>query len=209
MSGAIDKAGEGGWLDECDLVIASQPGHPTIRRLLSRLTESGDLPLGQRHMPFGLLIAPRPRWPLQHILLVLGGDPADQAALYWAARLAHQAGSAVTVLAVVPPVPAMYGRLASLDQGLSALLSRSTPLGDQMRWAAQGLVEYQIEASLKLRQGAPEWEIGKELARGHYDLVALAATSGPWWLRWLEENPISPLLRQASQPALITKTRVG
>ena len=197
-----------GWLDRCDLLVTPEAGHPRIRELLSHLTGQ-EMPAGHRSTPFGLLVAPEPRWPLQHILLILGGDEADQAAVDWVVCLARRSGSAVTVLAVVPPAPAMYGRRAPMDQGLAALLSSATPLGCQMRQAARRIVEHQVHGTLQLRQGVPDWEIGRELDREEYDLIAVAAAGDPWWRRWLEGDQIASVLRRASQPLLVAKPRIA
>jgi nucleotide-binding universal stress UspA family protein len=193
----------------CDLVIFGKRRHPLIQRLLSRCAADDAQDSQQREIPFAVLVARGPRWPLRSILLVLWGGETDQVAVDWAIRLAQPSGSAVTVLAVVPPVPAMYGRQARLDQGLPLLLSSATPLGQQMGQAARRLVECEIEGTLKLRQGPPDWQICCEIVKGDYDLIALAAKPCRWWLRWLEGDVVLPLLSKADRPLLIARPKTA
>ncbi len=194
---------------EHDLVIFEKPDHPMIRRLLSRPMADRE-PTSQRSpVPFALLIAQRPRWPLRRVLLVFQGEDTDDAAVDWALRLAQQGVSSVTILAVVPPVPAMYSGQARMDQGLPALLTTNTALGRQMRRVARHLSDWEVEGILRLRQGPPEWQIRRELAEKDYDLVAVAARPRSWSrylaLRWLEGDLISPLLRWAGRPVLVAR----
>jgi nucleotide-binding universal stress UspA family protein len=204
-AGEMDALTAEGGRTDCDLVIFGKRRHPLIRRLLSPPAAAGTPAFRQREHPFGVLVVRQPRWPLRRILLVLWGEEPGEGALDWVARLAKPSGSAVTVLAVVPPVPAMYGGRAGLDQGLPVLLKGNTPLAQQMCRAARRLVEFGIEGTLRLRQGAPDWQIGREIAEGDYDLIALAAKSRCWWLRWLEGDSVDPLLCRVDRPVLIAR----
>jgi nucleotide-binding universal stress UspA family protein len=194
-------AGEGA---RHDLVILSEPRHPLVTRLLARSTDRapGSQP---RSLPLAILAARRPRWPLGKILLVIWGHETDEVAVDWVVRLARPGGSAVTVLAVVPPAPAMYGGRARMNQGLPVLLASDTALGRQMSQAAQHLVDWEIEGKLKLRQGPPDWQIRRELAEGNYDLIALAAKPRSGWLRWLEGDQIGSILGWTDRPVLVAK----
>lgn len=188
-----------------DRLIVAIPGHPLIRRLISRggHEEPPSSPLGA--MPSAVLAIQRPRWPLKGILLILWGSEADDAAIDWVVRLAAVSGAAVTVLAVVPPVPAMYGRRAGMDQGVAVLLASATPLGQQLRRAAQRLVDSEIEGTLRIRQGPPDWQICREMIQGDYDLIAAAAKPCRWWMRCLEGDLIDSLLHKADRPVLIAR----
>lgn len=188
-----------------DRIILGVPEHPLIRRLLSRGAKKETHPAQLDAMPLAVLAAQRPRWPLKGILLILWGNEADDAAMDWVVRLAVSTGSAVTILAVVPPVPAMYGQRAGMAQGLGALLASATPLGRQLRREARRLVESEIEGTLRLRQGPPDWQVCREIVQGDYDLVVAAAKPCRWWLRCLEGDPIDSLLHKADRPVLIAR----
>jgi nucleotide-binding universal stress UspA family protein len=142
-------------------------------------------------------------------LLVLEGAETDCAAVDWVLRLARAGACAVTALAVVPPVPAMYERRAGMDQGLPVLLTAQTPLGRQLRQAARQLVEWEIEGTLRLRQGPPDLQIQRELAEKDYSLIALAAQPGHRWQRWLEGDLVRSLLHRASRPVLVARPKTA
>ncbi len=190
-----------------DLVLFDTARHPLLRRLLTQPIDrtDADQPPHWRGgaLPFAVLVASRPRWPLRSILLIIWGDEADEAATDWMLRLARASGCAVTALAVVPQVPAMYGRQPCMTQGLPMVLSTSTPLGHRMRQTARHLVEWEISGTLRLRQGSPDWQIRRELVEGDYDLVVLATKPHRQWLRWLEGDLLDPLLRWTERPVLI------
>jgi nucleotide-binding universal stress UspA family protein len=152
------------------------------------------------------LVAQRPRWPLQQILLVIQGGEADEAAVDWTVRLARESGATVTVLVVVPPVPAMYRGLTRMQQGLAAVLAADTPLGEQVRRVARHLVDWEIDATLRLRQGAPDWQIHEEVAEGDYDLLVVAAQPPGRWVRWLRDDLVCRLLHCIDRPVLIARS---
>jgi nucleotide-binding universal stress UspA family protein len=187
----------------CNLIVLPEGHDPPFRQLLSRLAADDPSAAHLRKVPTALLVAQEPRWPLTRILLLLWGEEADQAAVDWVVRLAQPSGSAVTVLVVVPPVPAMYGGMAGMKQGLPELLATNTPLGRQLCQAARNLAKCQVESTLRLRQGPPDWQVGRELVEREYDLIALAARPRRRWLHWLREEPVSLLVRKTNRPVLV------
>lgn len=201
------SASDGDGFDaEGDLFIVE---HPSLRLLRRMLSTGSKLPVaGPEGRPLGaVLVANGPRWPLKRILLVLSGSEGDGAALDWAVRLALKSHSLVTVLAVVPPVPAMYKGMARMDDGLPGLLRSDTALGQRMRQAARHLVEYQIVGTLRLRQGSPDWQICREVAEDDYDLVAVTADSPDLWGRWLDGDLLGHILRWIDRPVLVARPR--
>ncbi len=184
-----------------NLVIWGEPGQPLVQRLLSgpayhKATE---------RVPASLLVTRRPRWPLRRLLLIIQGDETDDAALDWVLRLARPSGAEVTLLAVVPPVPAMYNQYARMQQGLDVLLETNTALGRQMRQMARCLVEWEVESTLRLRQGPPDQQIQIEIAQGDYDLVSVAASPSGRWRHWVLGDTVASLLRWGDRPVLIAK----
>ena len=163
------------------------------------------MPSQQSAVPFAILVAQRPRWPLERILLVICGESADNAAVDWALRLARPSTAAVTVLAVVPPVPAMYHGLSRMEQGVAALLTTDTTLGRQMHQVARRLAECQVDGTLRLRQGAPDQQICREMVEGDHDLIIMATRPCRWWLRQLKGDPICSLLSRVDRPVLFAE----
>lgn len=183
-----------------DVVLFGDARHPAISRFLAHVPAVEQATA----VASALWVAPRPRWPLRRILLVIGGTGADETALEWTVRVARPASSLVTVLTIVPPAPAMYGGHGRMEQGLPALLKSACPLGQRMREAAHRLVESGLEATLRLRAGPPEWQVCHEIVEGDHDLVVLATGDPHRWLRWLDGDIIGPLLSRIDRPLLIT-----
>jgi nucleotide-binding universal stress UspA family protein len=92
-----------------------------------------------------------------------------------------------------------------MEQGLTALLNTDTALGREMRRIARQLSDWEIDGTLRLRQGAPGWQLRLEVSAGHYDLVVMGADRSNRCLRWLIGGHTTPLLRLTSQPVLIAK----
>jgi nucleotide-binding universal stress UspA family protein len=206
---------------EHELILFEDAEHPSFRRLLSagnhpspkanHTATARQNPVAPKFgLPLALLAARQPRWPLKKILLVLCGEERDSAAVAWTVFLARRSGSAVTILAMVPPVPATVGQCSATHQGLPALLSNDTPLGWQVRRAARHLADWEVKGSLRLRQGPPDWQIRREIAEGDYDLIVVAATRCPRWLHWqtrvslgLGQNLLGHILHWADRPVLV------
>jgi nucleotide-binding universal stress UspA family protein len=183
------------------LVIWGEPDQSLGQRLLTGAAHRK----ATKRVTCSLLVARRPRWPLRSMLLIVRGEETDNVATDWVVRLARPSRAVVTVLTVVPPVPAMYNGYARMRQGLDTLLTTDTALGKHMRWVAQWLVEWELEVTLRLRQGAPDQEIRREVTQGDYDLIALADQPRSKWRRWLVGDWVTSLLSWAERPVLIAK----
>jgi nucleotide-binding universal stress UspA family protein len=92
-----------------------------------------------------------------------------------------------------------------MDSSLPTLLASATPLGQQLRGAAQRLVACEIEGTLRLRQGVPDWQIYREVVQGNPDLVAVSTKPRQWWRRWLAGDAVDPLLGKMDRPLLIVE----
>jgi nucleotide-binding universal stress UspA family protein len=189
---------QGGWA-KYELIVLGNPTDPLLQKFLALRTQGRG----------AVLIAQHPHWPLKRILLIACGEPSDSAATEWTLRLALRAGSTVAVLAIVPPVSAMYGQMPSMEQGLPALLTSETALGRRMQQVAGRLVEEGVEGTLRLRQGPPEWQVRREITDGEYDLIVVADQPCRWWRRWLEGDLVAALLHWADRPVLIAGSGIA
>lgn len=189
----------------CDLILLEEPEQP----LIDRVTRGPVYRQIVGRIPSSLLVVRCPRWPLKHLLLIVRGADADDAAVDWVVRLARPSGAAVTALAIVPSAPAMYDRCARMRPRLDALLRTDTPLGRQMRRVAQWLVDWGIQSTLRLRQGTSDMQIQREMAEEDYDLVVVAAMPENWWQRWLQGEVVGPLMSWVDRPVLIAKPTVA
>jgi nucleotide-binding universal stress UspA family protein len=195
--GVARVAEQGGY----DLVVWGEADRDLGRRLILGLTCNR----ARKRMNASLLAAWLPRWPFKRLLLLLQGEERDDAALDWAVRLARPSGASVTALAVIAPLPAVYGQCTRMQQGLDAVLATQTPLGQQMRRAARWLVDWEVQATLLLRQGLPDQKIRREVVQGEYDLIVVADQPGAWWRRCLSGDWVASLPGWAGRPVLIAK----
>jgi len=184
-----------------DLVVLGEANLPLIHRMLSASTKRG-VAVEQNRMASAIVVAQQPRWPLKHVLLILCGEESDGVAVEWVLRLARPGGAAVTVLALVPPVPDVVDPRTGMERGLPGLLSSDTRLGRQMQAVARHLVNSEIESILRLRQGPPDWQICRELVEGDYDLI-VAGQLCQWWQQWLDTELLDSLLRWTDRPVLV------
>lgn len=182
-----------------DLVILGAQDQSFVERLISGPAErkAADRISGS------LLIARKPRWPIQRILLLLAQDEPSDAAVDWVVRLAQSADATVTILAVVPPVPAMYHGLSRMQQDLSTLLEANTELGRQMRHVARRLVDENVDAKLRLRQGRVDWEVQHEIIEADYELVVMTGDGRRRLGSRLSGGLVGSLLSKIDRPFLI------
>jgi hypothetical protein len=74
-----------------------------------------------------------------------------------------------------------------------------------MRQVTRRLVELKIDSTLRLRQGAPDQQICREMVAGDHDLVIMATNPCRWWLRQLKGDPICSLLSWVNRPVLLVE----
>ncbi|MFN2152248.1 MAG: universal stress protein [Anaerolineales bacterium] len=187
---------------QVDLLIFRSPDPPLLKRLLLEPAEQSFV----EKLPTSLLIPYKPRWPIREILLVLHSLRSDQAALEWCIRLAGRNQAKVTILPLAAPAPGMFATLKA-RHNLSELLARDCPLGNQLRSAAQRLVDWQIEGKLRLRDEPVDQQVRCEVAEGNYDLVIFGAETHQAISRWVLGQLVNPLLSWADRPVLIAKNR--
>ncbi len=133
---------------DCDLVVFCEPEQSCLERVAT------GRPCLQviDQVPTSLLVVRRPRQPIKQILLILRVEETDEAAVEWVGCLARPSDAVVTILPIVPSMPAMYSLGNRLQTGLGVLLSPNTPSGKHLRRIAQQLVCLQIVSDLHLRQ---------------------------------------------------------
>lgn len=137
---------------------------------------------------------------MKRILLLICGEGADSAAVEWTLRLAGLSSSAVTALAIVPT---MVRDLSGMEPDPAALMATDTTLGMYLQKVVRRLSACGIDGVLRLRQGAPDRQVAREVVEGNHDLVIAAAKPCRWWLRQLEGDPICSMLRWVDRPLLL------
>ena len=187
---------------DCDLIILGESEQSCLEQMLSGHS-CGKF---SAQPPTSFLWGRRPCWPIQNILLILRFEETDDAAAAWLGRLAQPSGAAVTILPIVPSLPAMYSRGNRVQTGLDVLLSPDTPSGQSLRRLTQRMASWQISGELRLRQGEPERQIWEEVAEGDYDLIVIGAEPHGRLHRLLLGELVGPLLRWVERPLLIARS---
>ncbi|MDH3674628.1 MAG: universal stress protein [Anaerolineae bacterium] len=187
-----------------DLVIFGEPAQTPLKRMFLGPAGCG----AAERLPTSVLIVRGPSWPLKRILLVTRGQSGvDDPAVDWLVRLAQPSKAAITVLALVPAMPAMYQKaMTAMPHGPNDWLTTDTPLGRQLRQIAQHVVNWEMQGKLRFRQGPPERQIRREAAAENYDLMIIAADPHDWVLRRLLGGLVKPLLRWTERPVLVAKS---
>ena len=144
-----------------------------------------------------------PRWPLRQILLVLLNDQSDACVVEWSVRVARITKASLTLLPILPPVPAMY---ADMQYDLSSLLVSNCLLGRHLRQVARHLVDWDIHGTFKIRDELPEWQIQSEVNEGNFDLIILGVDHRKPIRGLVIEDLVLPVLEWAPSPVLITQT---
>ncbi len=187
----------------CDLVVLGDLEHSWLEMMLS--SRPTKRTIARLSSSTSVLLARRPRWPIKEILLILRVEETDKPAVDWLVRLLQPGETAVTILPIVPSVPAMYTLGNRIQTGLDVLLSPNTPSGCYLRLIAKQLAQKEVEARLHLRQGDPAHQIQEEIAEGNYDLVLLGAEPHGRFYRLLLGELVAPLLRWINRPLLIAR----
>ena len=183
-----------------DMIICQFRSPPLLKRM--KLDTSILKTIDQ--LPSSVIIPQRPKLTLSDVLLVIpDGNTEVESAIHWAVQFARSNQSTVTVLPLLPPVPAWYGSF--IKHSLQALLEENDPLGKKMRSIAQRLSEGKIYGSFKLREGEPLDQLRDELLTSDPDLIIIPSAPHSCLRDWAFGDLISPLLRWCNRPVLISK----
>ncbi|HET6443097.1 MAG TPA: universal stress protein [candidate division Zixibacteria bacterium] len=186
---------------DCDLIVFGEPKRSLLKRLLS----GRPCHEAVNEAPVSILVTSRPRWPIQTILLIVQVEETDEAAVDWVGRLAQPSDAKVTILPVLSSFPSVYVPASSEESALGEILSPNTQPGRQLRCLSKRLAQWQIESTLRIRQGEPEWQIHWEVLEGDYDLIVIGAEFSDRWRRLLLGELVAPMLAWLNRPLLIAR----
>lgn len=161
-----------------------------------------------RKIGTSVLIMRRPRWPLRHLLFVCRAEPSDNLALPWVIQLAVAAETAVTLLVVVPCIPALYRLPGPYPLGLKTLLHPHTTSGQRIRRLLQNLADAEVHLRVHLRDGEPDEQIRQEAATELYDMIVMAGEGHGRLRHAVLGDLLPPMLSWLNVPLLLAKERL-
>lgn len=186
-----------------DLVLYGDADQSALERVLFGSSEWRVA----KDAPTTILLAHRPRWPIRKILLVVRVEAAEELAVEWAGRFTRSSGAQLTILPLVPCQSLIYGYASRLQVGIESLLTPNTPTGGQLRSFLDQLRQWQVNGTLRVRQGDPLWQICWEIKSENYDLVIIGAERRSRLRRWLFGEVVGPLINRIDRPVLIAGVR--
>lgn len=155
-----------------------------------------------------VLLIRNPPEALQRILICTGGHAGSNIVIERGLSLATRCGAAATILHVVSSSPSMYTGLQALNESLTDILQRETPLANHLRSAAAQVEHAGVKAELELRHGTVGEEILRAAELGEYDLIVIGAPEPGHLLDRLTLGRIGPqLLASAKSSVFIARTK--
>ena len=142
----------------------------------------------------------------RRILIALAGGERDQALLAHVQQLAMQTGAELTLLRVIAVAEGGgggFGKQFQLEIGSSGWRRKN-----EAETYLSGLVDKLGRGGLSIRKAlvvstrSEGDEIVSYAADGHFDLIAMAADSRPWYKRLLCSAQDDDVLRKANVPTL-------
>jgi nucleotide-binding universal stress UspA family protein len=154
-----------------------------------------------------LLRNPPPQ--IERVLVCTGGHPNSIPAITWGITLARETKLELTILHVVSTTPAMYTGLPALEEDLSRILSRDSPLAHHLKEVAIMAEEAGVKASMELRHGIVAEEILRSSEIKSHDLVILGAPAAQALFNRLIYGRIAPrLLASTLRSTLIVRGKI-
>ena len=187
--------------EEHELVVlgtSRSPGDRVATRLSQRLAE---------RVADSVLLIRNPPSELKNILICTGGHEASNIVIDRGLALARATGARVTILHIAGSSPWMYTGLQALDETLTDVLGRNTPLAKHLRKAAERAQKAGVEAKLELRHGVVAEEILRAEEIGGYDLIVIGAPEPKRIFNRLALENIGPqLFSSATSSILVART---
>jgi nucleotide-binding universal stress UspA family protein len=172
------------------LTVIGPLGRPAWKRLVQG--RSFRRVLAQVETP--ILYVPETRWPIQRMLLCLGGLPYTLGIEHIAMYLANRLQTSVTLLHVVEPV----------QEHWKDILHTDTPQGRVLRQAMESMQNAGIQVDFQVRHGSIVHEIKEEIQRQNYELVAMGSPYSAHSLRHLYMPNVTAEVAESVRLPLLT-----
>lgn len=208
INGSLTQAGSGSILHRpaqelSNLISEFKPDiillHSESVFFLRKLISNWDLLEGS---PSLLFLAADDPCQIEKVLLPVLDDHADvDLAVDWIVEIARFSQIEVTILPLLPPIPALYGRL--IHHSISALLEDKDPLGLKIRKISDRFSAEDIPEVLILEEGDAFDQILQLNSKSSFDLIVLSSSLKDLKRAWGKGNLVRLLGDWLSKPVLI------
>jgi nucleotide-binding universal stress UspA family protein len=184
------------------LTVAGPMGRSVLRRAIHgrsfrRLLAMVESPI---------LYVPVLRWPVQRLLVCLGGLGYATGIEHLSLSLAKVLKAQVTVMHVVEPVTLDYPTSRQVHDHWQDILKTDTPQGKNLRQAMQELESAGIKAEFRVRHGSIIHEVLDEIKDQSYQMVGMGSQYSTHSLRHLYlPNVTAEVAETASCPILTAR----
>ncbi len=144
--------------------------------------------------------------PIKRGLICSGGKSYIDHAVRLTGQIAQGLGAAITLLHVIPELPAIYARLPRMQESAEWLLRSNTELGVNLRREKETLESLRVPTGVKLRRGAVLEEILNEVREGGYDLVVTGSALSRGLRTYVLGDVSREIVNRAPCPILIVRT---
>ncbi|HEY0456468.1 MAG TPA: universal stress protein [Verrucomicrobiae bacterium] len=143
---------------------------------------------------------------LRRILICSGGRPQIEKGIEFTGSIAKCCGAEVTLVHVMPDLPAIYPSLIQRQENVEALLRSSSNLGRNLRREKELLESQGIKTNIKIRDGEVIGELLAEVRSGNYDMVVAGSSiSGGPLQTYIMGDVTREIVNRADCPVLVTR----
>src|SRR5262249_27302928 len=146
------------------------------------------------------------RTTIQRALICSGGKYSENA-VQATAKLAGALGASVTLLHVMPELPAIYAGLHRMAETADWLVNSHSELGLTLRKERDFLVAAGLKTEVRLRQGPVLSEILGEIHTGKYDLVVTGSALSLSLRTYVLGDISREIVNQSECPVLVVRTQ--
>lgn len=144
---------------------------------------------------------------IKNVLICSGGKSYIDDAVQLTGLIARGIGAPITLLHVIPELPAIYARLPKMHESTDWLLRSTTELGINLRREKETLESLGVTTEVKLRRGPVLEEILSEIREGAYDLVVTGSALSRGLRTYVLGDVSREIVNRASCAVLVVRSR--
>lgn len=144
---------------------------------------------------------------IKRILICTGGRKYIENAFSLTGQIAKGMEASVTLLHVMPELPAIYARLHRMEADAQSVLNSKSELGRNLRGQRELLESFGVPTEIRLRQGSVMEQIFREIKGGNYDLVVTGSSLNRGSLRvYVLGNVTREIVNRVNCAVLVVRT---